>query len=57
MRGSDHEKQLREYEITAQGIKVVAPFSGYENVLTGSARKPFTEEAARVWSKVLGGKS
>ena len=39
MRGSDHDKRLREYEITSKGLKVAAPFSGYEGIMSGSARK------------------
>jgi len=57
IRGSDHDKQLREFEITAQGIKIAAPFAQYEGVLTGSPRKSFTEEATRTWAKAFEGKS
>jgi len=39
MRGSDHDKRLREYEITSNGVKVAAPFSGYEGIMSGSARR------------------
>ena len=39
MRGSQHDKSLREYEITSGGIKVTAPFSEYEGLMTGSPRK------------------
>lgn len=39
LRGSDHDKSLREYEITGSGIKVKAPFTEYEGLMTGSARK------------------
>lgn len=39
MRGSDHDKRLREYEITSNGIKVRSMFSGYEGIMSGSARK------------------
>ena len=39
MRGSDHDRQLREFEITSQGVKVVAPFTQYEGILTGSPRR------------------
>jgi circadian clock protein KaiC len=39
MRGSDHDKKLREYEITSTGILVKAPFENYEGLMSGSARK------------------
>jgi len=54
MRGSDHDKHLREFEITSQGIKVSAPFSEYEGLLTGSPRRSSTEEAARNWAQAFG---
>jgi circadian clock protein KaiC len=54
MRGSDHDKRLREFEITSQGIKVSGPFSEYEGLLTGSPRRSSTEEAARNWALAFG---
>ena len=39
MRGSDHDKQLREFEVTSNGIKITAAFSNYEGIITGSPRK------------------
>ena len=39
MRGSDHDKRLREFEITSQGIKLAQPFAQYEGILTGSPRR------------------
>src|SRR5713101_2764868 len=50
MRGSDHDKRLREYEITPQGVRVSAPFSQYEGILTGTPRRSLTEEAADSWA-------
>jgi circadian clock protein KaiC len=50
MRGSDHDKRLREYEITSHGIEVSAPFSDYEGLLTGSPRRSITEKAANNWA-------
>ncbi len=46
MRGSDHDKRLREYEITSQGFQVGATFKEYEGIMTGSARKTTTMEEA-----------
>ncbi len=56
MRGSDHDKRLREFEITSGGIKLVAPFTEYEGIMTGSARKIMTNEAVRAWGDAFGGK-
>ncbi len=39
MRGSDHDKKLREFEITSNGIKISSAFSNYEGIITGSPRK------------------
>ncbi len=44
MRGSDHDKQLREYVITPRGIKIEAAFSEYEGVMSGSPRKVAAEK-------------
>jgi len=51
MRGSDHDKRLREFEITAQGIKLGAPFSKYEGIITGSPRRPLTEAFTDAFKK------
>lgn len=56
MRGSDHDKRLREFEITSQGIKLVAPFTDYEGIMTGSPRKIMTKEAVRAWGEAFGAK-
>jgi circadian clock protein KaiC len=39
MRGSDHDKQLREFEVTATGVKITSAFSNYEGLMTGATRK------------------
>lgn len=44
MRGSDHDKRLREYEITSTGIKVASSFVDYEGLLTGSPRRTGAEK-------------
>jgi len=56
IRGSDHDKQLREFEITPQGIEIREPFAQYEGVLTGAPRKSFTEETVSAWTKAFVGK-
>ena len=36
IRGSEQDKALRRYEISAKGIKIGSPFRGYANVILGS---------------------
>ena len=52
MRGSDHDKQLREYAITSAGVVVHEPFKDYEGVLTGSPRSlpRVSEQAVSAWA-------
>jgi len=58
MRGSDHDKNLREYEITSDGIVVGSSLSGYEGIMSGSPRKLQTVEmAAERFSKSFTGKA
>jgi circadian clock protein KaiC len=51
-RGSDHDKEIREYEITNKGIDVKVAIKGYENVLMGNARRPPSD----VFKEMFGGK-
>ncbi len=37
-RGMDHSKQLREYQLSSQGIRLIDVYVGPEGVLTGTAR-------------------
>ena len=39
MRGSDHDRALREFKINSHGIKVSKPFSGFQGIVTGVPRK------------------
>ena len=50
MRGSDHDKRLREYEITSHGVLVSTPFSQYEGLMSGSPTRSMTDEAANSWA-------
>ncbi len=52
MRGSDHDKRLREYEITASGMKVFAPFNQYQGLMTGSPTKVASEKFKEMFSTV-----
>jgi circadian clock protein KaiC len=47
MRGSSHDTKLREYEITSSGIRVSAPFTEYEGLLTGNPRRSGMEAISR----------
>ena len=44
MRGSDHDKRLREFEITPAGIKIQSAFTNYEGIISGSPRKVASEK-------------
>jgi len=44
MRGSDHDKRLREFEITPTGIKIESAFTEYEGVISGSPRRVASEK-------------
>ena len=39
MRGSDHDKGIRQFEITSRGVEVRAPFEGREGIMSGSPRR------------------
>jgi len=55
MRGSDHDKRLREFEITAHGVEVLNPLTNYEGILTGSPRRSQIEAAANNWALAFEG--
>jgi circadian clock protein KaiC len=44
MRGSDHDKHLREFQITPNGIKIESAFTDYEGLMGGSPRKVPSEK-------------
>jgi len=39
LRGSDHAKDIRQFEITSRGIEVQAKFVGREGIMSGSPRR------------------
>ncbi|MBL7063571.1 MAG: ATPase [Anaerolineae bacterium] len=39
MRGSNHDKGIRQFEVTSRGIEVRAPFEGREGIMSGSPRR------------------
>ncbi len=53
MRGSDHDKRLREYEITPKGFKVGSSFTEYEGIMTGNPRKSGMEEISKGFAEAF----
>ncbi|MCD6461762.1 MAG: hypothetical protein J7L61_03370 [Thermoplasmata archaeon] len=43
MKGSDHQKEIREYTISKEGVKVLEKFEGLEGLLSGTARRTMTD--------------
>lgn len=57
LRGSDHERTLREFVFGPDGVRILTDFRGYEDVLSGGARKvsASTEDRLRaLFIEVLG---
>ena len=52
MRGSDHDKHLRELKITTKGIEIGDFFETWEGVFTGAPRKSFVEKVSRAFGRV-----
>ncbi|MCA9640008.1 MAG: circadian clock protein KaiC [Polyangiaceae bacterium] len=48
MRGTFHDKGIREYLIDSQGLHVHAPFRGVHGILTGTPTYTFDEERLRL---------
>ena len=38
-RGSNHAKDIRKFEITSQGVEIMARFEGQEGIMIGSPRR------------------
>jgi len=51
MRGSDHDKAIRRYEIAKRGIEVESTFQGYEGIMSGLARKTGAEAFMEAFKK------
>jgi len=47
MRGSDHDKHLRELMITSQGVEIGDSFETWNGVFTGTPRKTFADNISR----------
>jgi len=48
MRGSWHDKQIREYVVTNQGMQIREPFRGIGGILTGSITYTVNDESERL---------
>jgi circadian clock protein KaiC len=55
-RGTAHDRDIREFEITSKGMIVKEKFVGVEQILGGAARRSMTEKAARTLAEAFGGK-
>ncbi|HIP95758.1 MAG TPA: ATPase [Anaerolineae bacterium] len=51
LRGSDHAKDIRQFEITSGGIKVQAKFEGREGIMSGSPRLSMADSFVRAFVK------
>jgi circadian clock protein KaiC len=56
MRGSDHDKRLREYEITSKGIKLEGAFAEYQGLMSGAPTKVGSEKFFELFGKATKGK-
>jgi circadian clock protein KaiC len=55
-RGTAHDRDIREFEITPKGMIVKEKFVGMEQILGGAARRSFTEEAVENLARAFGKK-
>jgi circadian clock protein KaiC len=51
MRGSDHQKDIRCFRITSNGIEVESKFSGREGIMSGSAHSTPQDAFVNVFGK------
>jgi circadian clock protein KaiC len=56
MRGSEHDKKLREYDITSKGISVLSSFDNYEGLMGGSPTRNASDKFAQLFAKSAKGK-
>jgi len=54
MRGTFHEKAIREYLIDGHGLHIGAPFRGVHGILTGTPTYTFDDERARLGEMFAG---
>lgn len=51
LRGSDHDKDIRQFEITANGIEVQSRFEGQEGIMSGSPRRRMADSFIEAFIK------
>jgi circadian clock protein KaiC len=51
LRGSDHDKDIRQFEITSHGIEVQAKFEGREGIMSGSPHRSMADSFVRAFVK------
>jgi circadian clock protein KaiC len=56
MRGSDHEKSLREYEISPAGFTIRSSFNNYQGIMSGSPSIIASEKFADMFRQATGRK-
>jgi circadian clock protein KaiC len=56
MRGSDHDKTLREYEITKDGVHVHSSFKNYQGIMSGSPTRVAADRFADAFREAAGRK-
>ena len=56
MRGSQHDKRLREYEITSTGVKVLGAFENYQGLMAGNATRSGADKFTDLFGKAAKGK-
>jgi circadian clock protein KaiC len=56
MRGSDHDKHLREYDINSKGIVVLPAIKGYEGIISGTPKRSLLENASNGFVKTFSNK-
>jgi len=53
LRGSRHDRRLREFQIGDSGVKVLAPFDDYEGIMTGNPRKSGMEAISKGFAEAF----
>jgi circadian clock protein KaiC len=56
MRGSDHDKRLREYQITSKGVMLEGAFADYQGLMSGAPTKVGSEKFFELFGKAAKGR-
>lgn len=51
LRGSDHAKDIRQFEITSSGVEVQSKFEGREGIMSGSPRRTMADSFVEAFVK------